>query len=234
MRCLGHNLAEHHTGSSTKTKSNQTERHNFKGIPFQECFRTRCCANRSTKQDNNNVHQRIRRGFCKLLYHAALAEQIAEHKHADKRCRGRKNQDNNHRHDNREQDSLKFRYRTKLLHLNLALLLRCQKTHDRRLDNRYKRHVRICCHSDRSHIIRLPKLSCKENRSRAVRTADNRDCRCRLIIKSHQDRHQVSPEYTDLSRSAKQETQRVRNQWTEVRHRTDTHKDQGRQDTPLI
>ena len=65
-------------------------------------------------------------------------------------------------------------------------------------------------------------------------TTDDGDRCCCFSVESHQDCQEVSCIDTKLCCCTKQETDRICNQRTKVRHRTDTHKDQGRQNTPLI
>ena len=73
---------------------------------------------------------------CKLFYNAALSEQVTKHKHTNQRSCCRKNHADNDCDNDREEDLLKFGYRTKLLHFDFTLFLCSKQFHDRRLDDR--------------------------------------------------------------------------------------------------
>ena len=72
------------------------------------------------------------------------------------------------------------------------------------------------------------------DRCRSVGTADDGNRRRRLTVEAEKHRQQVSRINSELRRCAEQETHRVCNQRTEIRHRTDTHEDERRKNTPLV
>ena len=121
---------------------------------------------------------------------------------------------------------------TQLFHDNLTIFFRREQFHDRRLDQRNQGHVRIRRYRDRTQEFRSQFRS-QVNRSRAVGAADNTDRSCLRSGKTQEHRATQGNEYTDLCRRAEQESFRVRKQRTEVRHRTDTHKDQRRENFKL-
>ena len=133
-----HQFTKQYTCCSTECKCNKTEDDDLDRIKVQESLRTCCSTYRCTKKDNYNIHQSIGSGLCQLSYYATLFEQVTKHQHTNQRSCCRKNHADNDRNDDREQDSLQFGNRTKLIHFDLSFLLCCKKFHDRWLNDRHK------------------------------------------------------------------------------------------------
>ena len=80
----------------------------------------------------------------------------------------------------------------------------------------------------------LSELIQKEDRSRAVGTADDGDSCCLSSVESHENSEEVCQVDTKLCCCTHDKADRVCNQRTEVCHRTYAHEDQGWEDTPLV
>ena len=68
----------------------------------------------------------------------------------DKRCCIRKDERHNGGNEDREDDLLGLRNRTKLPHFDCTLFLGCQCAHNRRLNNRHKCHVAVGSNGNRT------------------------------------------------------------------------------------
>ena len=227
-------LSEHDAAERTEDEGDETEKDDLDRVYVEECFSGCRCTDGCSEQDNDDVHKSVGSRLCQLVDNAALAEQVSEHQHTDERSCCRKNHTNDDRDDDREEDLLELGDISQLSHLDFSLLFCREKLHDRRLDDRDERHIRICSDSDRSEQSCLSELGCKEDGSRAVSSADNGDGSCGLTVESEQNGHEIGHIDTELCCGAHKEGHRVRDQRTEVGHRADTHEDKGRKDGPLI
>ena len=94
---------------------------------------------------------------------------------------------------NGEQDLFQFGNRTKLLHLDLPLLLCGQRLHDRRLDDGYQGHIRICCHCDGTHQAGLcPSFPARKMEVGPSAPPMMEMAAAALSIESHEDCQQIS------------------------------------------
>ena len=226
MSNLAKKLTKHDTTKSTAGKGYKAKNYDLQCIYVQERLSTCGSTYRCSKKDYYDVHKCVGSCLRKLFNNSGLTEQVSEHQHTNKWSCCRKDQANNDCDNDREKDLLKFCNRTKLRHFDLTLFLCCERLHDRRLDDRYQRHIRICCYCDRSHKRRLSKLTCKENGSRAISTTDDRDRCCCFSVESKENCKEVCKVNTKLCSCSHQEADRVCDQRTEVCHRTDTQEDQ--------
>lgn len=80
-------------------------------------------AHRDAQQDGDDVHQLVLSGFADPLHHAALAEEVTEHQHADEGRRTGQQQHADDRDENREQDFFQLGNGAQLGHDDRALLL---------------------------------------------------------------------------------------------------------------
>ena len=234
MRYNLHQLPQQDTSHCTKGKGHKTEHNNLQRIHVQKRL-CRCGrADTGSEENDNDVHHCVRRGFRQLADNSALAEQVAEHQHADQRSRRRKKHADNNRDNNREKNLFQLGDRTELFHLDLSVLFRRKRLHDRRLDDRNQGHIGISRDRNRAHERGLSKLSCQEDRGRSVGTADDGDRSSGFAVEAKRDRQEISNIDTRLSRGAHHKRDRVRDQRSEVGHRSDTHEDQGRKNRCLI
>ena len=86
-RQLAHQLAEEHSGCCSEAERYQTENDDLDGSPLKECFRAGCCSDGGSQENDYYVHERVGSRLLKLAYDSALAEEVSEHQHSDKRCR---------------------------------------------------------------------------------------------------------------------------------------------------
>ena len=110
-------------------------------------------AYRDAEEYGYDVHQLVLGGLGEAVGNAALAEQVTQHKQADKRRRGRQHEGYEYGDHDGEYYLLLLAYRPQLLHLYPALFLCRQRLHYRRLYDRNQRHVRISRDGDRTEKI---------------------------------------------------------------------------------
>lgn len=182
----------------TEAESTQSEYDDFKRVERKERSTDCLRSDDRTEQNRNDIAKLVACGFGESFGNEALFEQVAEHKHTEKRERVRKKQSRDKRNRDRENDFLAFGYGTKLLHSDKTLFFRRQKLHDRRLNNRDKRHIRIRRNRDCRQKIRSEFLG-NVNSHRTVRSADNADCRGGTSVKTEKDRADESDEHAKLS-----------------------------------
>ena len=108
-----------------------------------------------------------------------------------------------------------------------ALALSRKRLHQRRLNDRDKRHVGVCRDGDGSEKGRCEYL-CNKNRGRTVRTADDADSGGSLGREAERKRTRKCRENAELSGSAEQQRLRIRDKRSKIGHSADTHKDYRR------
>ena len=224
-----HDLAEEDAARRTGDESDETEHDDEQGVAREEMFRRHRHARARGEEDRHDVAQRILRRVRKAVGDARLAEEVAEHEHAQKRCDRRQQQTDEDGRDEREDDLLELRDVTQLLHDDFALLLRREELHDGRLNERHERHVGVRRDSDRSQEIRC-ELRRQVNGRRPVGAADDADGSGFFNGESEHHRKAESDEYADLRRRSQKKRIGIGKQRTEVRHGADAEKDQRRED----
>ena len=140
---LIHQLSKEHAEGRTDHKGGQAKQDDEYRIPAEEHLSSCRGADRNAEENRDDVHQLVLGRFEYSVHDPAFPEDVAEHEHADQRRRVRQEERDENRNDNREQDFLQLGNGTQLLHDDAALLLRCEASHNRRLDNRHERHIRI-------------------------------------------------------------------------------------------
>ena len=120
-----------------------------------------------------------------------------------------------------------MRHGTRWFHTNQTFVLGSEQTHDRWLDDRYQRHIRIGWYRNRPHQVRR-QFGWKEDGSRTVRTTDDTDSTGLHRVEAHGQRNHVCTEDTKLCGSTNQHQLGIGNQCREVGHCTDTEEDERR------
>ena len=233
-----HQLAKQHAASCAEAERQQAQDNNANGLRAQENFTARRCTNRHAQENRDNIHQFILRSVSNTGNNATLAHQIAQHQHANQRCRIGQQEGNQDGDDDREQNLFQLRNRAELFHNHRTLFLGRQRLHNRGLDNRDQGHVGIRRYSDRPQELRS-QFGCHKDCRRAVCAADNRDCTGLLCSKGqirdtkilNKDRADKSQEDTQLRGSSKQKALRVGDQGAEICHGANPQENQRRINT---
>ena len=114
------NLTEHHTADGREAECRKTHDDNCERLRAKEELAARRRADRKAEEDGADVAERVLRDIRKSLNHAALAEQVAEHQHAEQRCDIREKQGHKAGNEDREDNLLGLRDLSELLHLDGA------------------------------------------------------------------------------------------------------------------
>jgi len=138
-----HKLTDHKAAKGGKCKCAKAENDDHNGFGCKE--RSGICRNadRNAEEDGNDVAEFILRGLGKTVGNTADIEQVTEHQEANKRRCVRKNESDDSGNGDRENDLLGLGYRTERFHLDLTLFFAGAELHDRRLDDRDERHIRV-------------------------------------------------------------------------------------------
>ena len=224
-RQLAHDLAEQQAADRGEHERDQAEDDDLDRLHGQELLRDRLTPDRQAEEDGDDIAQRVLCRVGQTIGHAAFAEQVAQHQHADQRRRIRNEQDNHGRYRDGEHDLLGLGHRTELLHLDLALLFGRQRAHQRRLYQGDKRHIGIRGDRDCRQVIRSQTRGDQDS-GRAVRAADNADRSSYIRGKAQRQRHQERGKNAELRRRAQQQRGRPRDQGAEVGHRADAKENQ--------
>ncbi|SAR70976.1 Uncharacterised protein [Klebsiella pneumoniae] len=230
-----HQLRHQHPGGGPHAEGDHPQHQDPQRLRLQELVRHQLGPHRQPEEDGDDVDQRVLHRIAQPLHHAALAHQVAEAEHPQQRRGVRQQERHQQQQHRREEDLLPLTHRAQLHHADLPLLIRGQRLHDRRLDQRHQRHIGVRRHRDGPQQLRR-QLARQVNRRRAVGAADDADGR-RLRQGEADDAEVVQrqrPEHggedPELRRRPQQQGARVSQQRAEIGHRPDAHKDDQRRD----
>ena len=225
-----HDLREEEAGSSRETEGDNAHGDNHEGLRLQEDVGRHREAHGSTEEDGHDVHEFVGRGLHQAFHDAGFLEDVAEHEHDDKGRSVGHHEDADDHHHHGEHDAFGLRNRAQGLHADLAFLVVGHQAHDRRLDERDKRHVGVGRHGDRSDEV-LCEFVRSEDGGRTVGAADDTDGGRFTESKAtegHGTEH--GREHTELSAATEEERTRVGDKRSEVRHGTHAQEDDGREE----
>ena len=143
-----HDFTKDNACKSTSCESDQTKNNDQNSLIVQEGFSFHSQTCTSCQHDRYNVHQSILCSIGKTIQTTSFFEQVTQHQHTNQRAYRRKQQADNDSSNNREYDSFKMRNRTQLFHNDFTVSFSSAKFHNRRLDQRNQRHIRICSYCD--------------------------------------------------------------------------------------
>ena len=118
-----------------------------------------------------------------------------------------------------------FGHSPHLIHLDLALFFRGQGAHDRGLDERDERHIRVSRNSDSAQKMR-GQYRCQEDGRRAVGAADDADGRRLVAVKAQHDCQDKGTVDAKLRSRAQKQALGVGEQRTKIGHRADAEENQ--------
>lgn len=171
---LIHDLGTDHAAAGTEGKRHKAQKDDKYGRGREEGIRSHGRANGDRQDQRNHIEKSIGRCFRQLADDEAFAQEISKHQHGDERRDRRQEHIDDERHDDRECDLLEARHIARLLHHDLSLLLIREKLHDRRLNERHERHIRVRCDRNLRQEMRR-QFHRGVDRHRAVCATDDAD-----------------------------------------------------------
>ena len=174
---------------------------------------------------SHDIGEGIRGSLGKTCGYTALAEKIAEEKHAEQRNTGGNHEaGEDHAHDG-EDDLLALSDGTSGTHLDQALVLGGEEAHDRGLDHGHESHVAISRNGDGTHEVG-GELRRKEDSCRTVGTADDGDSASLVGCETKSESYDVGTKDTELCGSTDEHQLGIGDEGREVGHGTDAKEDQ--------
>ena len=105
-------------------EGNDAEEDDLERLSLQEALALHGETHGHAEENGRDVHQLILSAIHKTLRHLTLAQEVAEHQHAEERCCIRAQQNGDQGDDEAEEELLPLGDLAQTLHLNLALRLR--------------------------------------------------------------------------------------------------------------
>ena len=167
-------LGREDAAGGAESEGDDAEGDDEEGLRAEKTFPGHGDADAGAEENGHHIDDFILRGFEQAFGHAAFAQEIPQHEHADERggCGDEKNDG-----DGDEEGKDEFfqpRNLAEGLHADLALLHRGQRAHDGRLDERDEGHVGVGGHGHGAEEFR-GELGGEEDGSGSVRPADDAD-----------------------------------------------------------
>ena len=222
-----HQLDEQHTAHGGDGEGKGSDGEDEDGVERQELAGLRGAAYGESQQHHDNVVQGATGGLGQTGGLATLLQQVAEEQHAQQGQTGRHDEGGEQEADDGEEDALGLTDLTAWLHLDDALFLGGEQSHEGRLDERHEGHVAIGADGDGSHEVR-GQLGRQEDGGRTVGTTDDGDTGCLVGLEAKGQRQHVGTEDAKLGSAADEHQLGIGQQGREVGHGTDAQEDEWR------
>ena len=198
-------LREHHARDGVEHERHEAKAHDDERIPVHELVGAHGERDRDAEQQRDEVRQRVLRGLGETVKAAALAQEGTEHQEADERDGHRRDEARDDGHEDWEADAQRARDVLGVVgHPDAALFFRRHELDGEGLDDRHKRHVRVCRDGDGADVARVQHLR-DENGGRAVRRADDADGGGVREVEAEQDGSDHGEEDAELRRRAEEQ-----------------------------
>ena len=222
-----HELDEQDSCRRCNDKRKCSEHEDEYGVDGQELVGLGWASHCKTEQHNDNVIQCVAGRLCQTGCLAGLLEQVSEEEHTEQWQTWRYEECGEQQSDNWEENTLCLTNATRRLHADKALLLCGKQTHQWRLDNRNKSHIRISTHCDSTHQVRT-KLWWKEDSRRTVSSTNDSNTGSLIRLETERKGNHICSKDTELCGSTDKYKLRIADKRWEIRHRTDTEENQWR------
>ena len=224
-----HRFGGEDTAGGAASEGDDAEADDEKRLRAEEGFAGHGDADAGAEENGDDVDDFVLRGFDEAFGHAALAQEVAEHEHADER-RGAGNEEDGGDGDEEGEDEF-FRAGdfAEGTHADLAFLLAGEGAHDGRLDEGHERHVGVSGDGHGAEDLG-GEFGGEENGGGSVGSADDADGGGLLGREAGEVGAEEGGEDADLRGGAEHEGARVGDERSEIGEGADAEEDEGRED----